>query len=135
VLWWRRRQRRRLFFAGGYDGTAGRIETSDHPATSRRVRVPNASDRDRATYWREFYDRMIAFEEKILSRMIDLSREMTEDERPLVEETNTGPVRSMIEDFKSRCDLWRLASLRTEGTDRLSGIRVWAHPPGAPGGW
>jgi hypothetical protein len=75
---------------------------------------PNTSGRDRATYWREFYDRVIAFEETILSQMIDLSREMTEDERRLVEETNTGPLSSLIEDFKSRRDLWRLASLKTE---------------------
>ena len=80
-----------------------------HPEGSE---TPDTVDRTRATYWREFYDRMIAFEEMILREMIELSSEMSEDERLLVEETNTGPLRSLIEDFKGRRDVWRRAGLR-----------------------
>jgi hypothetical protein len=80
-----------------------------HPEGSES---PDTVDRTRASYWREFYDRMIAFEEVILREMIDLSSEMPEEERRLVEETNTGPLSSLIENFKGRRDLWRRAGLR-----------------------
>ena len=55
---------------------------------------------------------MLAFEEVILGQMIALSSEMPEEDRRVVEETNTGPLRSLIEDFKGRRDLWRRAGLR-----------------------
>ena len=75
---------------------------------------PHNSARDRATQWREFYDRMIAFEETILGEMIDLSREMTEEEQRLVQETNIAPLSSMIEDFRVRRDLWRGAAVKED---------------------
>lgn len=80
-----------------------------HPEGSES---PDTVGRARASYWREFYDRMIAFEGVILREMIDLSSEMPEEERRLVEETNTGPLSSLIENFKGRRDLWRRAGLR-----------------------
>jgi hypothetical protein len=82
------------------------------PPHSEGSESPETADRTRATYWREFYDRMITFEEAILSQMIAISREMPEGEQRLVEETNTGPLSSLIEDFKRRRDLWRRAALR-----------------------
>jgi hypothetical protein len=77
---------------------------------------PDTADRDRATHWGEFYDRVILFEETILSQMVDLSSEMTEEEQRLVKETNTGPLSSMIEDFRARRDLWRRAAQKDEST-------------------
>lgn len=82
------------------------------PSLPEGSESPDTADRARATHWREFYDRMLAFEEVILGQMIALSSEMPEEDRRVVEETNTGPLRSLIEDFKGRRDLWRRAGLR-----------------------
>ena len=68
---------------------------------------PETADGARAAHWREFYDQVIAFEERILRQMIDLSSSMSAEQRQLVEETNIGPLRFLIEDFKLRRDLWR----------------------------
>ena len=73
-----------------------------HPEGSES---PDTANMDRASYWRDFYDRVIAFEETILGQMLDLPREMSEGERRLVQETNIGPLSSLIEDFKGRRDL------------------------------
>ncbi len=61
---------------------------------------------ERASYWRDFYDRLAEFEETILAQMLELSRNMPEDQRRIVDETNIMPLRSLIDDFKRRRDLW-----------------------------
>ena len=38
--------------------------------------------------------------------MLEPSRNMPEDQRRIVDETNLAPLRSLIDDFKRRRDLW-----------------------------
>jgi hypothetical protein len=64
-------------------------------------------DGNRAAHWREFYDRAIASEEQIHDQMVELSREMPEDQRRLVEEADIEPLSSWIEDFRRRRDVWK----------------------------
>lgn len=68
---------------------------------------PESADSERAAYWSEFYDRLIAFEEAILGQMKDLSQNMSKDHRVVVEDTNIKPLGALIEDFRRRRDLWQ----------------------------
>ena len=68
---------------------------------------PETADRKQAAHWSEFYDQVIAFEERILGEMVKHSRNMPETQRGLVDKTNIKPVRALIDDFKPRRDLWQ----------------------------
>ncbi|HEY8810923.1 MAG TPA: hypothetical protein VIO86_00370 [Candidatus Dormibacteraeota bacterium] len=75
-----------------------------HPEGSES---PETADSARAAHWREFYDQVINFEERILRQMIELSSNMAEEQRHLVQETNIQPLGALIDDFKRRRQLWR----------------------------
>ena len=74
------------------------------------IETPGSVPRARATYWAEFYDRLVQFESRILATMIELSAKLTGDEKKMVEETNIQPLRDLIADFARRRDAWRKAA-------------------------
>ena len=72
-----------------------------------RGESPNASSQERAAYWVEFYERLVAFETEILATMESLSARFSEEEARAVELTNIGPMRELIADFERRASIWR----------------------------
>jgi hypothetical protein len=80
------------------------VRTPLHPEGSES---PENADSARAAHWRQFYDQVINFEERILRQMIELSSNMSEDQRLLVKETNIQPLTVLIDDFRRRRELWR----------------------------
>jgi hypothetical protein len=87
----------------------------DHPDAAE---TPENAGRRRAEYWSEFYRSLVAFEEDILERMVQLAESIPPDQKRVVEETNIKPMRLLIEDFRLRHDLW---SNRVAEINRASG--------------
>jgi hypothetical protein len=73
----------------------------DTPSLPEGFESPETADTERAAQWRQFYDQVISFEEGILGQMIELSRDMSAQQKRLVQETKIGPLRFLIENFSS----------------------------------
>jgi hypothetical protein len=53
------------------------------------------------------YEELIAFEEMLLDRMVDLSRDMQRGDEPMVEQSDIEPPRSVLRDDRLRRALWQ----------------------------